>query len=167
MPSGKCGESLPSLASGGSVAGSFDAVDALVGHDRPRPALVVVRVVLDQPHLGRLVDDLAVLDQVDAAVELRQVRVLMIDRAGRIDGQQVIVGRAAGMRELADGGRVLVAEDRTDRPGLRCSGERRERDAARRHERHAIVLAAVPLSSRPNRQGGFRGSFMYAGPNAA
>ena len=126
VPSGRCGDSLPSLASGGSVLRLVDAVDALVGHQGPRPLLVVLRIVLDQQHLARLVDRLAGLDQVDAAVERRAVYgVLMVDRAGRPDGEQVVVRRAGGMRDLADARRILLAADRRvgDGPSsLRANG---------------------------------------------
>ena len=61
VPSGRCGDSLPSLASGVSVRRLVDAVDALVGHQGARPLLVVLGIVLDEQHLARLVDRLAVL----------------------------------------------------------------------------------------------------------
>ena len=133
VPSGRCGDSLPSLASGGKSLRLVDAVDALVRNDGPRPLLVVLRIVLDQQHLARLVDRLAVLDQVDAGVELRQVRVLVVDRAGRPDGEQVIVRRAGGMRELADA-RASSCRRRigSGRPGLRrCANGVSDLDAVR------------------------------------
>src|SRR5262249_56691390 len=42
------------------------AVDPLVWDERPRPAFVVIRVVLDQPKLRRLLDHFAVLEQVNS-----------------------------------------------------------------------------------------------------
>ena len=49
----------------------FHAIDPLIGNNGPRKLLVVARVVFDQPHLRRLVDRLAVFNQVDAAVDRR------------------------------------------------------------------------------------------------
>jgi hypothetical protein len=80
----------------------LDAVDPLVRHHGARPALVVARVVLDEAHLRGLLDHAAAEDEVDAAVELRQDRVLVVDRARRVDGEEVVVRRGRGMRELAD-----------------------------------------------------------------
>ena len=73
VPSGRCVDSLPSLRERRQALRLVDAVDALVGHQRPRPLLVVLRVVLDEQHLRRLVDRLAALDEVDAGVEERLV----------------------------------------------------------------------------------------------
>jgi hypothetical protein len=77
-----------------------NAVNPPIRHNRPRPAFVVVRIVLDQEHIARLANRLAVLDQVDAAVELRQVRVLVIRRTRRVDTQQMVVRRARRVRQL-------------------------------------------------------------------
>ena len=63
---------LPSLASGGQDRRLVDAVDALVRHESAGPLLVVLRIVLDEQHLARLVDRLAGLDEIDAAVEGRR-----------------------------------------------------------------------------------------------
>ena len=82
----------------------LDAVDALVGNDRPRPAFVVVGVVFDQQQIGRLLDDRASLSQVDAPVELRQILVLVIDWTGRINCQQMVVRSAARVGEFANRG---------------------------------------------------------------
>ena len=69
VPSGRCGDSLPSLANGASLAGSIDAVNPFVGDHGARPLLVELRVVLDQPHLSRFVDGLAGFDEINAAIE--------------------------------------------------------------------------------------------------
>jgi hypothetical protein len=63
------------------------SVDALIRHQRARPLLVVTRIVLDQQHLARLVDRFAVLDQVDARIDVRKIVVLMVGRPGGPDGE--------------------------------------------------------------------------------
>src|SRR5438105_1889381 len=86
-------------------------VDTLIRHYGPWPAFVVLRIVLDQQELCRLLNDFPFLEQIYAAIELRQERVLMVDRPWRVACKHVVVGGARGMRELADGRRILVAAD--------------------------------------------------------
>ncbi len=130
-----------------------DAVDALVRHQGARPLLVVVRIVLDQQHLARLVDRLAVLDQVDAAVDRRaDGPCTVVDRAGRPDGQQVVVRRAGRMRELADA-RAESCWPRIGEVGRPFvgAGERRQRLDAERAERqaaHARLAVVEPAAAQ-------------------
>ena len=63
----------------------------------------------------------------EAAVDLRWMIVLVIGRARRPHGQQVVVRGAGGMRELADGGRFLVANHRAVSGTVVGSSEARER----------------------------------------
>src|SRR5256885_1387212 len=90
-----------------------DAVDALVRNERTRPLFVIARIVLDQEQLAGFVDRLAVLEEVDAGVDEGIVVVLMIRRAGRPDGEQVIVRSAARMGYFAEGMRKAVAAVRS------------------------------------------------------
>ena len=117
----------------------LDAVDAFVGNHRARPALVVLRVVLDQPHLGRLVHHLPALDEVDAAINLRRVAVLVVGRSGRVAGEQVSIRCAGRVSEFTHRGRGLVPANCAVRRPFKAHAERRERHAAGRHERHPVV----------------------------
>src|SRR5207244_4410597 len=62
---------LAIVRQGSELAWFIDAVDALVGNERTRPLLVVLRIVLDQQHLPRLADGLAFLDEIDTRIGLR------------------------------------------------------------------------------------------------
>ena len=109
VPSGQVRRQLAVVGERGERLRLVDAVDALVRHHGARPLLVVLRVVLDEQHLARLVDRLAVLDQVEAAVDRGLVdRVAAVDRPGRPDREQVVVRRAGGVRDLADARRFAL-----------------------------------------------------------
>jgi hypothetical protein len=129
------------------------SVNPLVGNQGARPALVVVRVVLDQPHLRRFLDHRAILDQINPAIELRQMCVLMIHRPGRIDGEHVVVRRTRRMRELADGRRMLVAQHGRIGRSFDAMREWRERHRTDGHERQVIPLRlrVVEASVAPGR----------------
>ena len=133
----------------------------LYGTSGARPLLVVLRIVLDEQHLARLVDRLAVLDEVDAAVDCGQcTRVLLVDRAGRPDGQQVVVRGAGRVRELADARRVLARRGPAESAGpssLRANGVSDSMPYGLNGKRR---MRGRPLSSRPCRSGGLRGSCM-------
>ena len=83
-------------------------MDAFVGNEGARPAFVVLGIVLDKSKLRGFVDGYAAFEEIETAVDLREMLVLMIGGAGGIDGEQMIVRRAGGMGELTDGRRFLI-----------------------------------------------------------
>src|ERR1043166_6800140 len=130
------------------------AINSLIWNDGARPALVVLRVILDQEQLRRLLNHLTLLEQVDAAVDLRQEGVLVVNRTGRVARQQVVVGSAGGVRELANSRRILVSTNGAVGRSLASQCKGGERDRSRRHERHAVVVRpAVVVPSRSPRLG--------------
>ena len=122
----------------------IDAVNPLVGNQGARPLLVKLRIVLDEQHLAGFVDQLARLDQIDAAVDGRLAQaVVAVDRARRPDRQEVIVRRAGRMSHLADARRVRVLGVRKARGRIEGGAERGQPFQLVGTEGNAIVTRPV------------------------
>ena len=145
VPSGRLGDSLPSLAERRDPLRLGDAVDALIGDERAGPLLVVSRVVLDQQQLGGLVDRLAPLEEVETGIDRRNVHgVTAVDRAGRPDGQKMVIRRGGRMRYLANARSISVSRNgEVGRPFIGPGEGGQGLDAARTEREPARPRLAV------------------------
>ena len=125
VPSGRCGDALPSLRCA-STRRLVDPVDPLVRHQRPRPQLLVLRVVLDQQHLRRVVDRPARLHQVDARVVDRRRLVLRRPTAAPSVVSRWLSGARRRVRHVAEDGAVADVADLVIRPDVLRAGEERQ-----------------------------------------